>query len=37
VQAALDYEAPTKTSLHDWSYRDVVAEDAFVAGVASGE
>ncbi|HET6281946.1 MAG TPA: hypothetical protein VFH73_13310 [Polyangia bacterium] len=37
VQVALDCEAPTKASLRDWNYRFVVADEAFVAGFASGE
>jgi hypothetical protein len=37
IQAALDCQAPTKASLRDWSYRFVAADDAFVAGFASGE
>ena len=37
MQAVLDCEAPTKASLRDWNYRFVVADDAFVAGFASGE
>jgi hypothetical protein len=37
VQAALACEAPERASLRDWSYRFVAADDAFVAGFASGE
>jgi hypothetical protein len=37
VQAVLDCESPTRASLRDWSYRFVAADDAFVAGFASGE
>jgi hypothetical protein len=37
VQAVLVCEAPTKASLNDWNYRFVAADDAFVAGFASGE
>jgi hypothetical protein len=34
---AIDCQAPTKASLRDSNYGDVIAEDSFTAGFASGE
>jgi hypothetical protein len=37
VAVAIDCQAPTRASLRDSNYGDVIAEDTFTAGFASGE
>jgi hypothetical protein len=37
VAVAIDCQAPAKASLRDSNYGDVVGEDSFTAGFASGE
>ena len=34
---AIDCQAPTKASIRDSNYSDVIAEDSFTSGFASGE